>query len=171
MNDVINRFLCIYGLGQENRYLQSNFNGSNIFWSVKFILDMDSSSRWRLIIASGQEANKDNLRVFSIFYQIMVRMLSVLIRIALKRQFWWIHTTYIFMIKWENFPKISLNIFLSYWMKFLGSQKWVWVSHGKRAIGVQVVEVLLYFQYPFQMNSMKTDQGVYSTALEMRGIE
>ena len=40
---------------------------------------------------------------------------------------------------------MSLNIgFLSYRKTFLGTQKRVRISHGKRAIGVRIIEVLLY---------------------------
>ena len=41
-------------------------------------------------------------------------------------------------------PKISLNIcFLDISEKFLGTQKRVRISHGKRAIGVRAIEIRL----------------------------
>ena len=50
------------------------------------IWDMGSSSHWGLIMAPGQEANDDNLGVyFDLLYNNC--MLSLLIRIALMRQF------------------------------------------------------------------------------------
>ena len=32
-------------------------------------------------------------------------------------------------------------VFLSYWKNFVGTQKLVRISHGKRAIGVRAIEV------------------------------
>ena len=64
----------------------------------KFIPDMGSSSQWGLIITSGQEENGDNL---GIFFDLLDNndMLSVIIRIASMMRFYWVHTTYNFMIK------------------------------------------------------------------------
>ena len=45
----------------------------------------------------------------------------------------------------KQIPKISLNnYFLWNYHNFLGTQKRVRISHGKRAIDVRVIEVLLY---------------------------
>ena len=47
-------------------------------------------------------------------------------------------------ISWQN-KKISLNIcFLELAKNFVGTQKWVGISHGKRAIRVWAIEVWLY---------------------------
>ena len=46
------------------------------------------------------------------------------------------------MIKQENF--LFIFVFLSYWTNFVGTQKRVRISHGKRAIGVRAIEVQLY---------------------------
>ena len=45
-----------------NRVIRSNFNGWNIFG--KFVLDMGSLSHCGLIIAQGQDANRDNLEMY-----------------------------------------------------------------------------------------------------------
>ena len=39
--------------------------------------------------------------------------------------------------------KIRKFVYLSYWKNFLGTQKRVRISHGKRAIGVRAIEVRL----------------------------
>ena len=49
--------------------------------------------------------------------------------------------------KIRKFPKIF--VFLSYWKNFVGTQKRVRISHGKRAIGVRVIEVRLYINNIF----------------------
>ena len=47
--------------------------------------------------------------------------------------------------KIKNNPEIFLHVsFLSYRKNFLGTQKQVRISHGKRAIDVRVIEVLLF---------------------------
>ena len=78
------------------------------------------------------------------------------------------------MIQWELFIKIhvSLNIFLSYRKNFLGTQKRLRISHGKRAIGVRVKEVLLYVNdesYDFMkynsQGKIKKIQAVYRVYL------
>ena len=61
-------------------------------------------------------------------------MLSVLIRIASMLRFYWVHTTYMFMIKilfaWNGY---LFSVFLSFQKNFLGAKNWDWNSHGKRA--------------------------------------
>ena len=42
---------------------------------------------------------------------------------------------------------IQFIIKLGYQENFLGTQKRIRISHGKRAIGVRVIEVLLYLKY------------------------
>ena len=50
-----------------------------------------------------------------------------------------------FMIKCENFPKISHKyLFFGSQENFQGTKKRVRISHSKRAIGVRVIEILLY---------------------------
>ena len=49
--------------------------------------------------------------------------------------------------KMRKFPKIFVS--LSCQKNFIGNQKRVRISHGKRAIGVRAIEVLLY---PFETN-------------------
>ena len=45
----------------------------------------------------------------------------------------------------KNKKKKSLNIcFLSYWKNFVGTEKRVRIIHGKRAIRVRAIEVILY---------------------------
>ena len=61
-------------------------------------------------------------------------MLSVLIKSSR------VHTTYNFMIKLENVPKYLF----SYRKHFVGTQKCVRIIQGKRAIGVQVIQVLMH---------------------------
>ena len=57
--------------------IQSNLSGSNIFGTME--IDMGSSNHWRLIIAAGQKANRDNPGIFfSIFYKIMVCYVNIL---------------------------------------------------------------------------------------------
>ena len=51
------------------------------------------------------------------------------------------HTTYICKIKEENLPKLSVY---HIWRKSLQTQECARLIHGKRAIGVQAIEVLLY---------------------------
>ena len=47
----------------------------------------------------------------------------------------------------QQIPKISLRIFfLDYRKNFVGTQKRIQISHGKRYIGVRVTEVLQYIQ-------------------------
>ena len=81
-----------------------NFNGLNIFETTEMCSSMGSLSNWGLIIAPGQEANGDNLSM-SLWSSTKTDMLSVLMRVASIRWFW-IHTTYIFMVKYESFPKL-----------------------------------------------------------------
>ena len=38
-------------------------------------------------------------------------------------------------------------VFLSYRKNFVGTQKRVRISHGKRAMGVRAIEVRLYFSF------------------------
>ena len=40
--------------------------------------------------------------------------------------------------------KSQIFVFLSYWMKFVGNEKRVRIIHGKRAIRVRAIEVILY---------------------------
>ena len=51
------------------------------------------------------------------------------------------HTSYIYKIKEENLPKLSVY---RIWRKCLRTQERVRLIHGKRAIGVRAIEVLLY---------------------------
>ena len=106
----------------------------------KFVRDMGSYSHWELIMVPGQEANSDNLgKSFQFLHNNC--MLSVLIRIASMRDSneYTQHT-----ISWLN-DKFSLNIcFLELSEEFEGTQKRVRISHGKRAIGIRAIEVLLY---------------------------
>ena len=51
------------------------------------------------------------------------------------------HTTYKRKIKEENLPKLSAY---RIWRKSLRIQERVRLIHGKRAIGVRAIEVLLY---------------------------
>ena len=44
-------------------------------------------------------------------------------------------------------------VLLGYQENFLGTQKRVRISHGKRAIGVRVIEVLLYKEYIASLGS------------------
>ena len=53
------------------------------------------------------------------------------------------HTAYICKIKEENLPKLSVY---RIWRKSLRTQERVPLIHGKRAIGVRAIEVLLYLQ-------------------------
>ena len=48
--------------------------------------------------------------------------------------------------------KFSLLFVLSYRKKSVGTQKWVQMSHGKRAIGVRAIEVRLYILCYFIFN-------------------
>ena len=49
-------------------------------------------------------------------------------------------------MKLETFSVIYLNIrFLEVSENFLGIQKRVWISHCKRGIGIQAIEVLFYY--------------------------
>ena len=52
------------------------------------------------------------------------------------------HTAYIYKIKEENLPKLSVY---RIWRKSLRTQERIRLIHGKRAIGVRAIEVLLYF--------------------------
>ena len=52
-------------------------------------------------------------------------------------------------------------VFLSYWKNFVGTEKRVRISHGKRAYCVRAIEVILYFKYSgicTQANSVDQDQ-------------
>ena len=51
------------------------------------------------------------------------------------------HTTYICKIKEENLPTLSVY---RIWRKSLRTQERVRLIHGKRAIGVRAIEILLY---------------------------
>ena len=66
----------------------------------------------------------------------------------------------------KKFPKMSVNAcFLELSEKFLGTQNWVRISHGKQIIGVRVIEVLLYKEdkmcqwNPFRKCSAKPNAG------------
>ena len=52
------------------------------------------------------------------------------------------YTQYIYKIKEENLPKLSVY---RIWRKSLWTQESVRLIHGKRAIGIRATEVLLYF--------------------------
>ena len=54
------------------------------------------------------------------------------------------HTAYICKIKEENLPKLSVYCI---WRKSLRTQERVQLIHGKRAIGVRAIEVLLYYYF------------------------
>ena len=43
---------------------------------------------------------------------------------------------------------LEILVFLSYRKNFVGTQKRVRISHGKRAIGVRAIEVRLYIMSP-----------------------
>ena len=60
--------------------------------------------------------------------------------------------------KKKNKKKKTLNIFfLSYWKDFVGTEKRVRIVHGKRAIRVRAIEVILYiFDVAAQVNTIKT---------------
>ena len=58
------------------------------------------------------------------------------------------HTAYIYKIKEENLPKLSVY---RIWRKSLRTQERVRLIHGKRAIGVRAIEVLLHYQNNFRM--------------------
>ena len=45
------------------------------------------------------------------------------------------------MIKYDNFPKYLFSRAIR--KNFVGTQKQVWISHGKQAIGDQAIEVPL----------------------------
>ena len=124
--------------------IQSNFNGSNIFGTIKNVRDIGSSSHWGLTMVPGQEANSDNLGIL-FYFRHNNCMLSVLIRIASMRYVAILMSTHNiqFHDKIRKFPKIF--VFLSQWKHFVGTLKWVRISHGKRAIGVRAVEIRLYF--------------------------
>ena len=58
--------------------------------------------------------------------------------------------------------KISLKYpliidFLSYWKNSLGTQKWVWINHGKQATGDLVIEVLRYKSVVTCNNNLYTE--------------
>ena len=121
-------------------HIQSNFNSSNIFGTMEIVPDIGSLSHWGLIMAPGQEANGN---IFSIFYTKIVCCVY-----SLELPQWGnsneYNTTYIFMIKQENFTKIALSIvFLVNQKNFPGTKKWVWIIHGKRTICVWAIEVIL----------------------------
>ena len=40
----------------------------------------------------------------------------------------------------------QIFVFLSYWKNFLGTEKRVRIIHGKRAIRVRAIEVILYLE-------------------------
>ena len=46
----------------------------------------------------------------------------------------------------DKIKKNPIFVFLSYRKNVVGTQKRVRISHGKRAIGVRAIEVLLYLQ-------------------------
>ena len=99
--------------------------------------EISSSIHGGLIMVSGQEANSDNLgKCFDFVHNNC--LLSVLIRIAL------IMSTHNIQLhdKIRKFPQIF--VLLSYRKNFVGTQKQVWISHGKLAIGVRATEVWLY---------------------------
>ena len=55
------RYVRVFDLDIRREKLLSNFNGSNIFGTFKFVRDMGSSSHRGLTMAPGQEANGDDL--------------------------------------------------------------------------------------------------------------
>ena len=93
-------------------------------------------------MAPVQEANSDNLgKSFDFLHSDC--MLSVLIRIADSNEYHKIQ----FHDKIRKFPYIF--VFLSYRKNFVGTQKRVRISHGKRAIGVRAIEVRLYYSFVY----------------------
>ena len=121
----------------------------------KFVRDMGSSSHWRLIMAQDQEANGDKLgNFFSIFYTIIVC---------------WVYSL-------EHFPKY-VYVFWTYRKNFIGTQKRVQMIHGKRAIGVRAIEVLLYLVWlgtKWVANCIDPDQSpcpVYTIQLHQSSFE
>ena len=56
----------------EPGLLQSNFDGSNIFGTIENCSRHGWFEPLRLIMVPSQEANGDNLGIFSTFYEIIV---------------------------------------------------------------------------------------------------
>ena len=74
-------------------------------------------------------------------------MLSVLIRIASIDEAILMSTHNIqFNYKIRKSPYIF--VFLSYWKDFVGTEKRVRIIHGKQAIRVRAIEVILYMDVP-----------------------
>ena len=59
--------------------------------------------------------------------------------------------------KIKKFPEIF--VFLSYGKSFVGTQKQVRISHGKRAISVRAIEVRLYW---VMQNRPRLDAGSHN---------
>ena len=107
------------------------------------VRDMGSSSHWGLIMTPGQEANGDNLVIFSSFWTIMVCWVYSIESPQRGDSNEYTQHTILSYSK-----KISLNIyFLELWKNFIGTQKRVRISHGKRANGVRATEVRLYLKW------------------------
>ena len=64
-------------------------------------------------------------------------LFGVLVEVAILMS---AHTAYIYKIKEGNLPKLSV---CRIWRKSLRTQERVRLIHGKRAIGVRAIEVLL----------------------------
>ena len=48
-------------------------------------------------------------------------------------------------IPWQNKTKSLIFVFLSYWKNFVGTEKRVWIIHGKRAIRVRAIGLYCMF--------------------------
>ena len=112
----------------------------------KFVRDVGSSSHWGLIMAPVQEANSNNLEKS---FQFSTQWLYV--ECTQKN-----HFDEAILMSTHNIQfhdKIRKNpeifVFLSYWKDFVGTEKRVRIIHGKRAIWVRAIEVILYMFYIF----------------------
>ena len=63
--------------------------------------------------------------------------------------------------KIRKFPLVI--VFLSYRKNFKGTQKRVRINHGKRAIGVRVIEVRLYVGTATSFMTLKEERLVHSS--------
>ena len=112
--------------------LQSNFDGSNLFGTMKICSRLRLFEPRKVTIGATPGGIMETIvgYLFGVLY--FKCMLCALIRV---------HTVYIYKIKEENLPKLSVY---RIWRKSLRTQERVRLVHGKRAIGVRAIEVLLY---------------------------
>ena len=116
--------------------IQSNFNGSNTFGTIKIC---SRQGKFKPMMVDNSARSGGIIKIFLIFYN-----MKVYCAFSLESPHWGDSNEYTQYTVFNIKKKITLN-FLNLQPRdyFLGTQERVRNSHGKRAISVRAIEVLL----------------------------